>query len=65
MTFYLEVRCGKRKNRLNFEGDQGLLSIFFKTSLLVTCPTHTRPHGSGLGTRGISFEFTHTSEITH
>ena len=25
----------------------------FLKSLLVTCPTHTKPHGSGLGTRGI------------
>ena len=26
--------------------------LFFK-SLLIICPTHTKPHGSGLGTRGI------------
>ena len=34
--------------------------FFLLKSLLVTRTTHTRPHDSGLGTRGISFEFTHT-----
>ena len=39
------------------------LFYFIFKSLLVTRPTHKRPHGSRLGTRGISFEFTHTFEI--
>ena len=29
--------------------------IFFLKSLLVACPTHRNPPGSGLGTRGIVF----------
>ena len=32
-----------------------LIFIFFK-SLLVACPTHTNPPGSGLGTGGIVFD---------
>ena len=30
--------------------------FFFFKSLLVACPTHTYPPGSGLGTRGIVFD---------
>ena len=50
---------------LLFLGVGGGVLLGFLTSLLITRPTHTRPHGSGLGMRGISFEFTHTFEITH
>ena len=37
--------------------------FIFLNSLSVTRPTHTRPHGSGLGTRSISIEV--TFELTH
>ena len=30
--------------------------FFFFPSLLVACPTHTNPPGSGLGTGGIVFD---------
>ena len=32
------------------------LFLFFLKSLLVACPTHTNPPGSGLGTGGIVFD---------
>ena len=35
--------------------------FFFFKSLLVSCPTHTNPPGSGLGTGGIHFD-KHISE---
>ena len=41
------------------------LNFFLLTSSLVTRPTHTKPHGSGLGTRGISFDFKLSFEFTH
>ena len=39
--------------------------LFLPTSSLVARPTHTKPHGSGPGTSGISFEFKHSFELTH
>ena len=33
-----------------------LFYLFKKKSLLVACPTHTNPPGSGLGTGGIGFD---------
>ena len=32
------------------------LDFFFKKSLLLACPTHTNPPGSGLGTGGFQFD---------